>query len=95
MHACRFESYMVKAGLLDHLDIYKLFQQRTYIQIISFLQYLRKKKDTNTYQGTTWQIKFKLDTVDSNGAYKLRLALASSTLSELQVLINLIPIMYF
>lgn len=45
----------------------------------------RKKKDSNTYQGTTWQIKFKLDNVDRNATYKLRVAIASATLSELQV----------
>jgi rhamnogalacturonan endolyase len=37
------------------------------------------------YQGTTWQIKFKLDQVDTTGAYKLRLALATAHVSELQV----------
>lgn len=44
-----------------------------------------RKKDENKYQGTTWQIKFTLDNVDQNGSFKLRLALASATLSELQV----------
>ena len=44
-----------------------------------------RKKDNNTYQGTTWQIKFTLDTVDQIGTYKLRVAIASATLSELQV----------
>lgn len=48
-----------------------------------------RKKDNNKYQGTTWQINFKLDNVDKSGNYKLRLALASATLSELQVYINL------
>lgn len=49
----------------------------------------RKKKDSNTYQGTTWQIKFKLDNVYINATYKLRVAIASATLSELQVYLNL------
>lgn len=44
-----------------------------------------RKKDGKTYQGTTWQIKFKLDTVDQSGTYKLRVAIAEATLSELQV----------
>lgn len=44
-----------------------------------------RKKQDNTYQGTTWQIKFVLDTVDQTGTYKLRVALASASLAELQV----------
>ncbi|KAK4559995.1 hypothetical protein RGQ29_008972 [Quercus rubra] len=47
-----------------------------------------RKKDSNAYQGTTWQIKFNLDNVDRNATYKLRVALASATLSELQVRVN-------
>ncbi|XP_021853082.2 probable rhamnogalacturonate lyase B isoform X2 [Spinacia oleracea] len=42
----------------------------------------------NTYQGTTWQIKFQLDKLDPSGTYYLRIALASATSSELQVRIN-------
>jgi len=49
-----------------------------------FLPNFRKKED-NTYQGTTWQIKFNLDNVNKKGSYKLRVALASATYSELQV----------
>lgn len=44
-----------------------------------------RKKDGKTYQATTWQIKFKLDNVDQSGTYKLRVAIAEATLSELQV----------
>ncbi|KAK1301046.1 hypothetical protein QJS10_CPB13g00281 [Acorus calamus] len=47
-----------------------------------------RKKDDNTYQATTWQIKFTLDNVTQNTTYKLRLALASATRSELQVRFN-------
>ncbi|KAK7827968.1 rhamnogalacturonate lyase [Quercus suber] len=47
-----------------------------------------RKKDNNTYQGTTWQIKFNLDSVNRNATYKLRVALASATVSELQVRVN-------
>lgn len=43
-----------------------------------------RKKD-NKYEGTTWKIKFKLDGVNQAGVYKLRVALASATLAELQV----------
>ncbi|KAJ7958894.1 Rhamnogalacturonate lyase family protein [Quillaja saponaria] len=53
-----------------------------------FAQVTRKIDNSKTYQGTTWQIKFKLDNVNKNSTYKLRLALASTTLSELQVRIN-------
>ncbi|XP_057974844.1 uncharacterized protein LOC131162413 [Malania oleifera] len=52
-----------------------------------FFAQVTRKKD-NTYQGTTWQIKFKLDTVDQDGTYKLRVALASAALAELQVRVN-------
>ncbi|PRQ20941.1 putative rhamnogalacturonan endolyase [Rosa chinensis] len=53
-----------------------------------FFAQVTRKKDDNKYQATTWQIKFKLDDVDKNGTYKLRVALASATLSELQVRVN-------
>ncbi|MBA0720782.1 hypothetical protein Golax_008386, partial [Gossypium laxum] len=52
-----------------------------------FAQVVRKIGD-NAYQGTTWQIKFELDNVDRNGIYKLRVALASATLAELQVVMD-------
>ncbi|GAV85402.1 Rhamnogal_lyase domain-containing protein [Cephalotus follicularis] len=51
-----------------------------------FAQVVRKKD--NKYQGTTWQIKFKLDHVDRSNTYKLRVAIASATLAELQVRVN-------
>jgi rhamnogalacturonan endolyase len=44
-----------------------------------------RKKDDGTLEGTTWQIKFKLDDVDQSGAFKLRLALATANVAELQV----------
>ncbi|KAL6979019.1 rhamnogalacturonan endolyase [Sarracenia purpurea var. burkii] len=46
-----------------------------------------RKINDNTYQGTTWQIKFKHDNVDQKGTYKLRVAVASATLAELQCLV--------
>nr|XP_010907787.1 probable rhamnogalacturonate lyase B [Elaeis guineensis] len=52
-----------------------------------FAQVTRKTKQ-NSYQPTTWQIKFHLDSVNQSGNYKLRVALASATLSELQVRFN-------
>ncbi|GAV85401.1 Rhamnogal_lyase domain-containing protein [Cephalotus follicularis] len=53
-----------------------------------FAQVTRKKDSDNKYTGTTWQIKFELDTADQSSTYKLRIALASATLSELQVHVN-------
>lgn len=47
-----------------------------------------RKKDINTYEGTTWQIKFRLDNVVNNATYKLRLALATAQAAELQVRVN-------
>ncbi|KAF2323960.1 hypothetical protein GH714_004794 [Hevea brasiliensis] len=53
-----------------------------------FFQQVTRKINNNTYQGTTWQIKFKLDGVDQCGTYKLRLALATANVADLQVRIN-------
>ncbi|GKV33542.1 hypothetical protein SLEP1_g42042 [Rubroshorea leprosula] len=52
-----------------------------------FAQVTRKKAD-NTYEGTTWQIKFRLECVNPSGTYKLRLALATAHVAELQVRVN-------
>uniref|UniRef100_A0A7N0UY57 rhamnogalacturonan endolyase n=1 Tax=Kalanchoe fedtschenkoi TaxID=63787 RepID=A0A7N0UY57_KALFE len=52
-----------------------------------FAQVTRRKED-GQYVGTTWQIKFQLDAVDPTGTYKLRIAIASATFSELQVRVN-------
>ncbi|RLM60827.1 hypothetical protein C2845_PM14G21280 [Panicum miliaceum] len=46
------------------------------------------KVDENTYQPTTWQIKFNLDSVSPGSAYNFRVALASSARAELQVFFN-------
>lgn len=56
---------------------------RLYISSSTLLHF--RKKDNNTYQGTTWQIKFELDNVNQNSTYILRVAIASANLSELQV----------
>ncbi|WJX63385.1 rhamnogalacturonan endolyase [Trifolium repens] len=53
-----------------------------------FYAQVTRKKNDGSYQGTTWQIKFNLDDVEANGIYKLRLALASANVSELQVRVN-------
>ncbi|KAL9229205.1 hypothetical protein vseg_004694 [Gypsophila vaccaria] len=47
-----------------------------------------QRKVNNTYQGTTWQIKFQLENIYPKGTYYLRLALASATGSDLQVRVN-------
>ncbi|GMY07750.1 rhamnogalacturonate lyase B-like [Fagus crenata] len=52
-----------------------------------FAQVTRKVGD-DTYEGTTWQINFKLDQMDTTGSYTLRLALATAHVSELQVRVN-------
>lgn len=44
-----------------------------------------RKKDSKTYQATTWQIKFELKNIEKNHTYTLRVAIASATFSELQV----------
>ncbi|KAH7567627.1 hypothetical protein JRO89_XS07G0107800 [Xanthoceras sorbifolium] len=53
-----------------------------------FFAHVTRKIDDNTYKPTTWQIKFHLDNVDQSGTYKLRLALATANVSELQVRVN-------
>ncbi|PON59604.1 Peptidase S15, X-Pro dipeptidyl-peptidase [Parasponia andersonii] len=53
-----------------------------------FVNHHDKKKDHNTYAGSTRQIKFYLDNVDGTQTYELRIALAAVHMSELQVRIN-------
>ncbi|XP_038899393.1 probable rhamnogalacturonate lyase B isoform X1 [Benincasa hispida] len=52
-----------------------------------FAQVTRKIED-NKYAGTTWKIKFQLDSPDTHGTYRLRLALATAHAAELQVRLN-------
>jgi rhamnogalacturonan endolyase len=47
----------------------------------------RKKGDV--HEGTTWQIIFNLENIDQKANYKLRVAIASATLAELQVKMKL------
>lgn len=44
-----------------------------------------RKKDDDTYEGTTWKINFKLDNANQTGSFVLRIALATANLAELQV----------
>ncbi|KAH7524807.1 hypothetical protein FEM48_Zijuj06G0158300 [Ziziphus jujuba var. spinosa] len=53
-----------------------------------FFAQVTRKVDNNTYQDTTWQIRFSLDAVEDSESYKLRIALATAHVSELQVRIN-------
>lgn len=55
------------------------------IFVFNFLIAFYRRKEDNTHHGTTWQIKFNLDCIDRSNAYKLRVAIASATLAELQV----------
>ncbi|XP_020530600.1 probable rhamnogalacturonate lyase B isoform X1 [Amborella trichopoda] len=53
-----------------------------------FFAQVTRKGENGTYQATTWQIKFNLDSVNKDGTYKLRVALASAAIAELQVRFN-------
>ncbi|CAL9073995.1 unnamed protein product [Musa textilis] len=53
-----------------------------------FYAHVTRKQAQASYQATTWQIKFPLNNVHRIGTYKLRLALASAVLSEIQVRFN-------
>ena len=59
-----------------------------FVELYKILTTLWHRKTENGYTGTTWQIKFKLDKVDGKGIYKLRLAIASATLAEVQVKVS-------
>ncbi|MFS7913225.1 putative rhamnogalacturonan endolyase [Helianthus anomalus] len=53
-----------------------------------FFAHVPRKKGENVYEKTTWTIKFKLNNVNKDETYKLRLALASAQVSDLQVRVN-------
>ncbi|KAJ6839044.1 putative rhamnogalacturonate lyase B isoform X1 [Iris pallida] len=53
-----------------------------------FFAQVTRASGQSSYQPTTWQIKFQLDTVNPTGNYTLRVAIASAALSELQVRFN-------
>ncbi|GKB78623.1 probable rhamnogalacturonate lyase B, partial [Tanacetum coccineum] len=46
--------------------------------------HVNRRDVDNMYEKTTWTVKFKLNNVNRNGTYTLRLALASAQLSDLQ-----------
>nr|GEW34253.1 probable rhamnogalacturonate lyase B [Tanacetum cinerariifolium] len=53
-----------------------------------FFAHVTRKTEESTYEKTTWTIKFKLENVNINGTYKLRVALASAHVSDLQIRMN-------
>ncbi|XP_031390126.1 probable rhamnogalacturonate lyase B isoform X2 [Punica granatum] len=53
-----------------------------------FFAQVNRKVDESTYKGTTWQIKFKLEDVNPQGTYMLRLALATANNAQLEVRVN-------
>ncbi|XP_062116132.1 probable rhamnogalacturonate lyase B [Humulus lupulus] len=91
-HPDKFRQYGLwerYAQLYPDNDLVYTIGQSDYTKDWYFAQVTRKKEGSKaSYQGTTWQIQFKLDEVDKSTTYKLRIALASSTLSELQVRVN-------
>ncbi|KAG8642807.1 rhamnogalacturonate lyase isoform X1 [Manihot esculenta] len=53
-----------------------------------FFAHVTREKGNKTYEPTTWQIIFELKSVNQSGNYTLQVALASATMSELQVRVN-------
>lgn len=89
-HPDRFRQYGLwerYADLYPDKDLVYTVGASDYTKDWFFAQVTRKIGD-NTYKGTTWQIKFKVQNVKSSKTYKLRLALASAHNSDLQVRIN-------
>ncbi|XP_062192262.1 probable rhamnogalacturonate lyase B isoform X2 [Phragmites australis] len=87
-HPDRFRQYGLwerYAELYPDGDLVYTIDQSDYSTDWFYAQ-VNRRTDQNTYQPTTWQIKFNLDSVSPNSTYKFRVALASSTLAELQVL---------
>ncbi|XP_024026671.1 probable rhamnogalacturonate lyase B [Morus notabilis] len=53
-----------------------------------FFAHVTRRKADGTYQSTTWQINFPLGNATTRGTSKLRIALATANVAELQVRIN-------
>ncbi|KAI3884118.1 hypothetical protein MKW92_031969 [Papaver armeniacum] len=89
-HPDRFRQYGLwerYAELYPHKDLEYTVGVSDYRKDWFYAQVTRKISD-KLYQGTTWKIIFKLDSVHKTGTYKLRLAIASATYAELQVRVN-------
>ncbi|PHT30659.1 Syntaxin-71 [Capsicum baccatum] len=65
-------------------DLVYVTRESDYSKDWFFAQVPRKKKD-GTYQVTTWQTIFELDSVNQGETYKLCIVIASATLDEIQV----------
>ncbi|XP_031119541.1 probable rhamnogalacturonate lyase B isoform X1 [Ipomoea triloba] len=89
-HPDRFRQYGLwerYAELYPDDDLVYTVGQSDYTKDWFYAQVTRKKDDT-TYQATTWQIKFKLESIPRDGSYTLRLALASAAQANLEVRLN-------
>ncbi|RDX74413.1 rhiE, partial [Mucuna pruriens] len=89
-HPDKFRQYGLwerYAELYPNEDLIYTVGASDYTKDWFFAQVTRKQED-GSYQGTTWQIKFTLDEVEASKIYKLRVALASANVSELQVRVN-------
>ncbi|XP_019438471.1 PREDICTED: uncharacterized protein LOC109344244 isoform X1 [Lupinus angustifolius] len=89
-HSDRFRQYGLwsrYAELYPDADLVYTIGVSDYTKDWFFAQVPRRRED-NTYHGTTWQIKFELSSVDKGSTYKLRVAIASATLAELQIRVN-------
>lgn len=88
-HPERFRQYGLweqYTDLYPHEDLVYTVGVSDYRKDWFFAQVTRSAE--NGFVGTTWQIRFKLNGVDRRGVYKLRLAIASATLAEVQVRVN-------
>lgn len=74
-------------GALLRPSLTLLFQCANFcVSLILFDRvFINRKKDDDTYEGTTWQIKFQLDNVNQSGTFKLQISLATANIAELQV----------
>ncbi|CAM8936586.1 unnamed protein product [Rhodiola kirilowii] len=88
-HPDKFRQYGLwerYAELYPDEDLVYKISESNYSKDWFFTQVPRKTK--NGLEGTTWKIIFRLDTVSHAETYKLRIALASANLAELQVRLN-------
>lgn len=87
---CRFRQYGLwerYADLYPDQDLIYTIGTSDYAKDWFFAQVTRKKDD-DTYEGSTWQIKFQLDNVNQSGTFKLQISLATANIAELQIRIN-------
>ncbi|XP_047323782.1 probable rhamnogalacturonate lyase B [Impatiens glandulifera] len=89
-HSDRFRQYGLwerYAELYPDNDLIYTVGVNDYKKDWFFAQVTRKISE-KSYNGTTWQIRFKLENVHRTDNYTLRLALASAHVAELEVRIN-------